>query len=225
MMVCSPSTPFPSVQSHLWFFLPLPLHLVVHWEVPPGPAVCVRKWVPCSVMPPWMPALNMAGRATQHLRLGMATAESGCFILQSVGTSATPLKDVMRISKNIYKGGKLFYLCAITAVPEFQLHSWMNTHPISSHLHFYAVFDYFLRMQIIKKQQITGSSAQTFWEQCHVEIWEFQRKWEEQPKTSTRFLQWCKQTCSSCLLGRGASSVSTGSFTWLSLGLGHEQEP
>lgn len=61
--------------------------------------------------------------------------------------------------------------------------AWLNEyHPISSHLHFYAVFDYFLKMQIIRKQQITGSSAQTLWEQCHVEIWEFQRKWEEQPK-------------------------------------------
>lgn len=85
-------------------------------------------------------------KATQHLRFGIATAESGCFVLLGIGTSATPLKDVMWISKNIYKGGKLCYSCAITAVPEFQLHGWMNTHPISSHLHFYAVFDYFLRM-------------------------------------------------------------------------------
>lgn len=150
----------------------------------------------------------------------MATAESGCFILQGIGTSATPLKkkDVMWISRNIYKGGKLCYLCAITAVPEFQLHGWMNTIPFPHIYIFYAVFDYFLRMQIIKKQQITGSSAQTFWEQCRVEIWEFQRKWEELPKTSTRFLQWCKQTCRSCLPGRGAFSLSAQAlsldWTW-----------
>lgn len=103
---------------------------------------CPALWR-CPGCQPWC----CHPRATQHLKLGMATAESGCFILQRVGTSATTLKkkDIMWISKNIYQGGKLCYSCAITAVPEFQLHGWMNTHPISSHLHFLCCFWLFLK--------------------------------------------------------------------------------
>lgn len=73
---------------------------------------------------------------------------AGCRIF-----SNNPEKERCDVSKqNICKDSKWCYSHAVTAVPEFQLHGWIPV-PFSHSYIFYAIFDYSLRMQIIRNNK------------------------------------------------------------------------
>lgn len=112
----SPSTPFPSVQSHLCSFLPLPLH-PVHWELPPG-----QKWVPCSVMPPWMPALVLPSWSNWTSQAWDGNSREWLFRLAGCRNfSNIPEKERRDVNKQKHLQGEANYVICV------QLQQFLNS--------------------------------------------------------------------------------------------------